>query len=394
MSSPTENSGDRSPEAAVLTPSGRGAVATIRLSGAGHLALIEESSAPLFRAPNGRPLSSHSPGRVVFGLWGEGPGEEVVACRVDECVTEIHCHGGRAAVNRILDDLTAVGFARCDAADVVAGSRFDQECLTALTQATTVRTAAILLEQQTGVLRTAVERLISLAGSPASTPDGTLTDCSELISSLDGLLEWAEFGRHLTSPWTVVLAGRPNAGKSSLINALLGFSRSIVSEQPGTTRDVVAADTAWDGWPLRFLDTAGLRETAEQLESLGIGRTRRHLAEADCRIILLDISEPPNQEDQRLIAEWPDALIVAHKSDLSAVRDDIPAGALPVSSLQTTGIEELLAAITGKLVPRNPPPETAVPISPRQVKLLAEARAAAIKGNRDESFRSLRQLLD
>jgi tRNA modification GTPase len=107
----------------------------------------------------------------------------------------------------------------------------------------------------------------------------------ELTAQLDALLRWSEFGRHLTQPWQVVLTGVPNVGKSSLINRLLGYSRSIVYAEPGTTRDVVTAATAFDGWPVELSDTAGLRDAAGEIEAAGVERARRHLATADLAIV-------------------------------------------------------------------------------------------------------------
>jgi tRNA modification GTPase len=358
--------------AALLTPPGRGAVATIQLNGGGG---IIDAVPPLFRAANGKPLAAQPINRVCFGHWGEEPAEEVVVCRVSDRVTEINCHGGSAAVARILGDLEARGcrIETWQESLRASGSLLDAECTEALTQALTLRTADILLEQQSGLLRSAIEELRTLASD-------------EALRRIDEMLRWARFGRHLTQPWQVVLCGRPNVGKSSLINALVGYTRSIVYHQPGTTRDVVTAETAFDGWPVELSDTAGIRDQADELESAGIDRAQRRLAEADLRIIVLDTSQPPHEDDRQLLTAWPDALIVAHKSDLPNVwGGELPQGALIASSKTGEGIEKLVETIPQRLVPEVPPPGTATPVTQRQVELLYAA-AEALRSERSSEY--------
>jgi tRNA modification GTPase len=209
------------------------------------------------------------------------------------------------------------------------------------------------------------------------------SEWTTLQQEVDEILRWASFGLHLTRPWTVVLVGRPNVGKSSLINSLVGFERSIVFDQPGTTRDLLTAETVLDGWPIRLLDTAGLRGSDDELESAGITRARFALADADCRILLIDVNQPPHADDLRLISDWPDALIVANKSDL---RDDwgtqLPSRAMRVSALRRTGLPELSAAIVGRLVPQVPSIEAVMPLTERQVRELNALRDDVLNDDR------------
>ncbi len=374
----------------VLTPTGRGAVATVRVTG--EVRLID-GPPPLFRAANRQPVSKLPIGRVTFGAWGEtssssvtapsGEGatsaEEVVVCRTADDVLEIHCHGGNAAVTRIVSDLesrgcrvlpssaiseTATSEAAVSEAAVsnTGESRVDRECVAALSRATTLRTADVLLQQQGGLLRETFEQLRRLK----------LNDAKRQV---DELLAWDRFGVHLTEPWQVVLCGWPNVGKSSLVNALVGFSRSIVFDQPGTTRDVVTAETAFEGWPVVLSDTAGLREEAGELEAEGIERARQQIVNADLRVVLVDVSEPPHDDDRRLVESWPDSLVVAHKSDLPmAEGHGIPPHALAVSSLTGAGVIQMAEEIVRRLVPVVPPPMTPVPVTPRQVQMLREIR--------------------
>lgn len=358
--------------AAVLTPVGRGAVATIRV--VGDLSQLDDVAVPLFRAANGRSLSQQELRRIAFGRWGHEDAEEIVVSRLSDETLELHCHGGDAAVRRIVNDLQRVGCAVASWQSQMAarGKSLNAECLEALSRATTWRTAEILLEQSNGLLREAFQ---NLAHHDSPTPQSEIF--TESLAKLDALLAWADFGLHLTRPWSVVLTGRPNVGKSSLINRLLGYERAIVFDQPGTTRDVVTGETAFDGWPVLLADTAGLRDATEELEVAGIALARERLAISDLSVVLIDLGEPPIDDDERLLAEWPDAIVVAHKCDLpDRWLSHRPAGSLRVSSSTGEGIDELQRRLVERLVPRVPPQGTAIPISGRQVELLKKARAA------------------
>ena len=374
---------DAKPMVSVLTPRGRGAVATICFRGDSRL--IDAAENPRFRAVNGQTVHEQPIGRICFGHWGNRVTEEVVICRTDGDTVEIHCHGGDAAVRRIVEDLQSLA---CDVAtwqDATARTAgiFAAECADAVSRATTLRTAEVLLAQQSGILKSALEELLQV--------QCISLHLDQARQKLDELLRWSQFGLHLIQPWTVVLAGRPNVGKSSLINALVGYSRSIVYDQPGTTRDVVTAETALHGWPIQLADTAGLRDDAEQLESAGIELARQQLADADCRILLLDTSQPPHTDDRRLLADWPDAILVAHKSDLPDVwGEHVPKAALRISSLAGSGVATLAEQIVERLVPEVPAAGTAIPITSRQIELLRKARRA-IDANDETAYREALQ---
>ena len=356
--------------AELLTPPGRGAVATIRLTGNGG---ILDGRERLFSAVNGKPVAEQQVGRIVFGHWGHDPAEEVVLCRRDEQTVEINCHGGRAAVDRILSDLRSAGCEIAQWQDALKrrDGMLAAECAEALARATTLRTAAVLLDQQQGALQRAIEKLRAL-------------DSQEAAVLIGELLGWADFGLHLTKPWSVVLVGRPNVGKSSLINALVGYARAIVFDQPGTTRDVVTAETALQGWPIQFADTAGIRTGADELEAAGIELARAHLQAADCRVIVLDRSQPPGEDDRKLLADWPDAIVAANKSDLpDRWQAELPDDTFAVSALKREGIDELAAAITTALVPHVPETDAAVPFTRRQIQLLESARRKLEIGDKD-----------
>ena len=361
--------------AEVITPRGRGAVATLVLAGDGDLL----DQAQLFRAANGQSVSSQSLQRIIFGDWGSQPSEQVVLCRTADDKLEIHCHGGDAAVHRILADLRQAGYTTTDWENETppTASGFAEECAAAIANASTLRTAAIALDQQNGVLRAAYEQLQITDWNEATRAAAT--------EQLDALLHWADIGRHLPRPWSVVLAGQPNVGKSSLINALVGFSRAVVHDRPGTTRDVITAETALEGWPIQFADTAGIRAAAECIEAAGIELAQTKFAAADCRILVLDSAAPPNDETRALLVAWPDAIVVANKCDLpNAWNDALPADALLTSVTARQGIDQLARAVVKRLIPAIPPDGTPVPLSQRQIDFLQLARAALIDDNRNE----------
>jgi len=202
----------------------------------------------------------------------------------------------------------------------------------------------------------------------------------------------------LLSGWKVVIAGRPNVGKSRLLNALAGFPRAIVDRAPGTTRDVVRFATSFEGWPVEVADTAGLRGTDDAIESQGIERSRREQRQADLVLLVLDRSEPLLAIDRELIEATPGALLVANKSDLppawaagDAALD--PHSVATVSAERGDGISALIAAIALRLVPDPPPPGGAVPFRGAQVDVLTQARACLLANDRAAAARLLKEQL-
>lgn len=378
-----EQSPTRSPSAAQVTPPGRGAVASVRIVGA--MNEIAVGIDKHFHAANRRPIAEQAVGRVYFGYWSDcesAQREDVVVCRDDDCV-EIHCHGGRAAVERILRHLRSAAVPTITWQQQLTGetSSFEAECFEAMTRATTERTALILLDQASGLLEREINQLAEYSSRLAfdRNPDHEALH-SRFVDRLTVLRNWTEFGRHLTEPWQVVLAGPPNAGKSTLMNALLGYSRAIVFDQPGTTRDVVTGETAFDGWPFRLSDTAGVRDTADSLEEEGIRRARIAVEQADLVCFMIDVSVSANSMNDGVLTELsrsiPDSkkLIVAHKVDLpTQMSVALPNETLRVSSVTGEGIEQLMHTLVSRLVPRVPDKQTPVPVTSRQGRLISEA---------------------
>ncbi len=395
--------------ASLLTPPGRGAIAVIAAEGTAAL----EAVAVHFRAANRRRLREQTINAIVFGRWIDEPtssdgdalrGEEVVVCRTGASQVEVHCHGGVAAAERILTALARAGCRVESWTDWIgshAACPIEAEAKIALAAAPTLRTAALLLDQQGGALRREIEAIrADLLSAPAASSEAAR-------HRLARLLDGSDYGRRLTRPWDVAIAGRPNVGKSSLINALVGYQRAIVFDQPGTTRDVLAAETAIDGWPVRLCDSAGLRTTDDELEAAGVDLARRQLARADLVLWVLDAAElgprdvagvgamaerAVQQEAGGHVASAP--LVVLNKIDLVGPSPaPLPPNVAAVSALTGDGLERLLAAMSQRLVPEPPAEGQAVLFTERQVAWVRAAQRCVDAGDGTGAARALAQLL-
>jgi tRNA modification GTPase len=385
----TTRSGGSPPPAdvriAVLTPPGRGAVATIGVAGPQATELV----ASMFRTAAGRPLTDVQLHRIVFGRWCavQAPGEEVVVCRRAADEVEIHCHGGRLAAGAIVGPLVAGGAREISWQEFATRHELGQletEARLALSAARTERAAAILLDQWRGGVRS------SLGRAAACMECGQAADAAAILHELE---RSARVGLHLVDPWRVVLTGRPNVGKSSLINAILGFERSIVHASPGTTRDVVTAQTALDGWPVELADTAGWRDSGDEIEAAGLQQACTQLGQADLIVLVFDVSAAWTGEDQALLAAWPDAVVVHNKCDLvHAVSQGRPPG-LMVSAARGGGLDVLVRELGRRLVPEPPSPAAAVLFTQGQVQVVQAAWSALAAGNHREALTVLNGLL-
>ncbi len=354
----------------ILTPAGRGAVATVGVSGQGALEAVEKC----FQPAAGKPLREMLPldnertegtvGRIVFGVFvSEGMREELVVGLFSSRRVEIHCHGGAAAAQTVVSALTKEGATSVDQQEWASRMETDAiaaEALLALAAARTQTTAAILLDQYQGTLRRKIEEIQAqlLSGHSDAARQG-----------LERLVQLIPAGLHLTTPWRVALAGEPNVGKSSLMNALLGYQRSIIFDQPGTTRDVLSAITALNGWPVELLDTAGLRESADELESAGIERARSTFTHSDLILLVLEAASAVSPPDETLLNHLPlhvPCLTVWNKADLVGISSATkPSSGILASALTGQGIDDLGQAIINQLIPYPPAPGEAVPFTPR-----------------------------
>jgi tRNA modification GTPase len=373
---------------------GRAAVAVVLVAGRNATRLISDSIALKSR----RPLSEVPLNRIALGNWGDLTGEEVVVCRRTSDEIEIHCHGGSAAVQAVIRRLCKCGGKQLTWQKWLqrsAGDPLRAAAQIALSNAPTARVASVLLDQYHGALTAAIHAAVAanLAG-----------DLGRSATLLDQLLAWEAFGMHLTLPWRVVLAGQPNVGKSSLINALVGFDRSIVSATPGTTRDVVTATAAIAGWPLQLADTAGLRETEDELESAGVELATDTLRKADLVLLVQDarMNGDAADEQERFVEAISQHLTatriirVLNKVDLVQVRSKSSATqstAIYTSAVTGAGISELINKIAELLVPAVPAPGEAVPFAAEQFAAIRRARNAIDAGNPSALPRLLQSIL-
>ena len=354
--------------AALLTPNARGAIATVAVRGEGAAACAGNYFTSFSRVP----LAEAAVGRILVGQWkgaDEEIGEELVVARVDEQTVEIHCHGGLQASRRILDHLAAEGCEICTWQEWTRRQNADPiaaEAIILLPTAPTERTALHLLDQYQGAFTEAIARI------ETALLTGERTDA---LQQTEKLRELAPFGRHLTEPWSVVLAGPPNVGKSSLLNRIVGYDRAIVLDMPGTTRDVLNVLTALDGWPVRFSDTAGIRVSEDELEQAGIAKAKEALKQADLVIVLHDAANLQPDELDVSLRELPSALHVVNKTDL-VPGSNVPAEMLATSALTGQGVPELISAIVGRLVPEVPASGQALPFTRQQEEILAQVNHA------------------
>jgi tRNA modification GTPase len=372
------------PLVACLTPPGTAAVATLAVRGPGAWPLVRELFVPLSST---QPLPAEPvPGRFRLGRLGQALADEVVLSvkrSGPEPSLEIHCHGGREVVRLLLEMLEGKGARVCTWQELerrTADDPLQALALAALPQAPTVRTAAILLDQYHGVFRRAID------AARTALQEDRRDEAGRLLAELAGR---AGVGRHLVAPWRVTVAGAPNVGKSSLVNALAGYRRSVVSATPGTTRDVVTTLLALDGWPVELADTAGLRPDPGAVEAAGIEQARAAAAAADLCLWVLDATAPPVWPAFAL----PLLRLVVNKVDLPAAWDLGEAGeALHVSAKTGDGLPALCDAVAGWLVPAPPPPGAAVPFTPTLCERVETARRHLAVGEVREVEESLQAM--
>jgi tRNA modification GTPase len=347
------------PIVALATPPGRSAIAVIRLSGAGVFDLaarVVEGFRPhprratlsTFRDLEGRPIDR--------GLYTVFPGP---ASYTGDDLVELSCHGGLMVPVRLLAALQAAGARPATPGEftrrAVLNGKLDllqAEAVGDLIDATAPAQAHAALAQLDGGLSARLsdlrERLLeaeALLGYDIDFPgeDDGPVPAARIAAALEGaaerverLLATAPAGERLREGALVVLAGRPNVGKSSLFNALLGRERALVTEIAGTTRDAIEAHTDFLGWPVRLADTAGLRNVSERVEQLGVAVSRQWVGAADLVILCVEAGRSIGPDEAAIAAERP-TLVVRTKADLTPAGD----GELAVSSVTGVGLDRL-----------------------------------------------------
>lgn len=368
--------------AAIATAAGESGIAIVRVSGPQALIIADQ----LFHCNGARP-SARATHTIVWGRVmdaGQLVDEALLLIMraphsyTGEDIVEFQCHGGTVTPQWVLRAVLQAGARAAEAGEFTyrafINGRMDlvqAESVNDLIHSRSERAARLALEQMEGHLSrqftSLYQRMVVVAADLEATldfPDDELPptvlpkitdEISAIIMSINVLLANWQDGHRLREGLTVVIAGRPNVGKSSLLNALLGKERAIVSHEPGTTRDFIEEMFVVDGIPLRLIDTAGLRETSCSIEQEGVRRARDQLKKADLYLYLIDASQPIHAEDLTNIAQLPNqrCLIVLNKIDLGKNADLRMLEGRPkveVSILQYNGIKYIIENIKKLLI--------------------------------------------
>ncbi len=395
--------------AAIATPPGEGGVGIVRLSGPEVWAIADV----LFRPLDQTPVSQRAHGTFAYGKVVDAAGQEIdtglaLIMRAPksytrEDVVEIQGHGGAVGMRRILRRALDAGARMAEPGEFTRraflNGRIDlvqAEGIFDLIRARSDRAASAAMEQMAGRLSQQFDGIydafLEVAANLETTldfvedelPDDVFAGIAELLDrtfqTLDELLDTWDEGRLLREGARVVILGRPNAGKSTLLNVLLGFDRAIVSSTAGTTRDTIEEGYVLDGIPLRIIDTAGLRETDCEIEAEGIRRAEAHSEEAHLSVYLVDASQPLHAEDRmRLDKLVPErSVVVLNKVDLGR---RVGIEGVETSLHSGAGVEALkkaMAAVLEKGADLHAPPHAVISERHRQllVKAHREARQA------------------
>jgi tRNA modification GTPase len=366
--------------AAIATPLGEGGLAVIRISGLAALAVADQCFVAAGKSavqPSAAPTHTIHYGKII--RQGRSVDEVMLTVMraprtlTREDVVEITCHGGLLPARMVLDAVLENGARLAEPGEFTRraflNGRIDltqAEAVVDLIHARTELALAAANEQLAGKLSQRINQLRddlmkTLAHIEAhidfpdediapDTKEQLLARLEAGVRFMDELLRTANEGQILRRGIRAAIVGRPNAGKSSLLNQLLGHDRAIVSAIPGTTRDTIEETANIRGLPVIFVDTAGLREAGDEIEAEGIRRSRESLARAEFILQVLDGSEPLTTADEKYLAEFAGKkrILVRNKMDLPArlvLPEKIKAQVVEVCCLTGRGVESLKDAI-------------------------------------------------
>lgn len=375
--------------AAISTPPGAGGIGIIRISGPAALQVIQTLFKP-YSSPC--PFHSHTLyyGHIIDPQAGKLLDEVMVVFMkapktyTREDVVEVHCHGSFLVLQNILECILGQGVELAEPGEFTKraflNGRIDltrAEAVIDILAAKTRRGVDLAQEQLAGALYRRVEairqvvmemRAVIEVALDFPDEDIEIVDVDGLVARLneevatpiDTLIAGADQGRIYREGVAVVIVGRPNVGKSSLLNSILQEDRALVTEVPGTTRDSIEEHVDIGGMPVRLADTAGIRENAEEVEELGIQRARKLINQADVILFMIDGADGVCEEDQLLFAtvSHKPTIILANKMDLLPERGEVDLSFFPeaapkvlLSAKEQLGLEELrdtlFAAVTG-----------------------------------------------
>ncbi len=372
--------------AAISTPMGEGAIGIVRLSGNEAIAIADK----IYRGKKGKRLkdvASHTIhyGKIIDPETNETAEEVMVSVMkapktfTKEDVVEINCHGGLVSVNRVLQLVLKEGARLAEPGEFTKraflNGRIDlsqAEAVIDLIRAKTDKAMNVALGQMEGRLSKKIRKLRqelieTLAHIEVNIDYPEYDDVEEMThkvliekaryvrEEIKRILQTSQQGKILREGLSTAIIGRPNVGKSSLLNSLVQENKAIVTDIPGTTRDVIEEYVNVRGVPLRLLDTAGIRETEDIVERIGVERSRKVLEEADLILLVLNNAEELTPEDERLFeaVEGMDTIVIVNKTDLPQKIDMDKVKKLAkdrrvitTSLLNDEGIDELEEAIS------------------------------------------------
>ena len=359
--------------AALATPAGTSAIAVIRVSGPQVPAIAQT----IFQEPSLPRLARHADYRDTRGQLVDDVLFTYFAAPnsfTGEDILEISCHGNPFIAQKILEDLFARNCRPAEAGEfskrAFLNGRMDlsqAEAVMDLIQARSVRALAAANQQLRGSLGRKINELISLLISilahieayidfpdedlPAEDQKLVLANLTKLQTVTSQLLATSHYGELLREGIKTIIIGEPNAGKSSLLNRLVGRERALVSAEPGTTRDYIEERIVTGSHWMRLIDTAGLNESPSSLEKRGIDKTLEQAAEADLFLWVLDSTRPVPTLPAKLLARMTptNTVVVINKVDLSPATGFSRGTSFPavrISALHGTGLDALLSAIT------------------------------------------------
>jgi len=367
---------------ALSTPPGRGGIGVIRVSGPASLSILRRMTDPELVDPEPNYMTL----RDVIDPFSREALDHALVCYfkaphsfTGEDVVEFHCHGSPVLLRRIIDSILQLDARLANPGEfslrAVMNGRIQlsqAEAIRDLIDAQTDSAAQQATRQLAGEishrLQPAKEQLLKIIVRLESSLEFVEDDLPQLErqetaraleflrADLQSLANTFARGQLLREGLTVALIGRPNAGKSSLFNRLLGHERAIVTAIPGTTRDTISEPIGLDGVPVTLIDTAGLRATTEQIESIGVDRTRRVAADADLLVVVIDGSRQTNEEDDAVLKQAASKthVIALNKKDLptfsdTAIHDQFATNgtrtAVSVSAATDEGLADLRAAM-------------------------------------------------
>ncbi len=401
--------------AAIATGAQVSAIGILRLSGPESIAIADR----LFTPADGALLSAHGSKQLVYGELRDASGALLDLCLcthsraprsyTGEDTAEFQCHGSPVVLREALEACFSLGARQAGPGEFTKRAFLNgcleltaAEAVADLIDAESAESARNAAGQLSGAIGTKIgavyDELREISAhyhAVLDYPDEDIEDFrleqyravfSEAERSLQRLLDSYGRGRLMSAGLPAAIVGRPNVGKSSLLNALLGYDRAIVTDRPGTTRDTIEEKLRLGALTLRLTDTAGLRESDDTAEQLGVERGRRAMAQAELVLAVIDGSEPLREEDRallRLAEQAPQALVILSKTDLpqKITHLDTSLPQITLSAVTGEGLRELERAIEA-LYPLPPVPAGEILTNARQADAIRRALSALREAGR------------